>query len=109
MYYLVIRRAVALKLPNFVSSGDTREVRKLYDTIETHTSGLQGLRVNAESYGSFLVPILLSKPPEDIKLVVSRQIEGEHCKLDKLLEILKSKLVNVVHLRMLITQSQNQD
>ena len=78
-----------LKLPNVVSSGDTRKVRKLYDTIETHTRGLQGLGVNAESYGSFLVPILLSKLPEDIKLVVSRQIEGENWKLDKLLEILK--------------------
>ena len=33
--------------------------------------------------------ILLSKLPEDIKLVVSRQIEGENWKLDKLLEILK--------------------
>ena len=78
-----------LKLPNVVSSGDTRKVRKLYDTIETHTRGLQRLGVNAESYPSFLVPILLSKLPEDIKLVVSKQIEGENWKLDKLLEILK--------------------
>ena len=54
-----------------------------------HPRGLQGLGVNAESYRSFLVPILLSKLPEDIKLVVSRQVEGENWKLDKLLEILK--------------------
>ena len=33
--------------------------------------------MNAESYGSFLVPILLSKLPEEIKVVVSRQIEGK--------------------------------
>ena len=35
--------------------------------------------MNAESYGSILVPILLPKVPEDIKLVFSGQIEGENC------------------------------
>ena len=40
--------------------------------------------MNAESYGSILVPILLPRVPEDIKLAVSRQIEGENWKLDKL-------------------------
>ena len=44
------------------------------------------------SYRSFLVPILLSKLPEDIKLVVSRQIEGVNWKLDKLLEILRTEV-----------------
>ena len=81
-----------LKLPNVVSTGDARKVRKLYDTIETHTCRLQGFGVNAESYGSFLVPILLSRLPEDIKLVVSRQIERENWKLDKLLEVSKTEV-----------------
>ena len=81
-----------LKLPDVVSLGDTQKVRKLYDTIETHTRGSQGLGRNAESYGSFLVPILLFKLPEDIKLVVSRQIEGVNWKLDKLLENLRTEV-----------------
>ena len=45
--------------------------------------------MNAASYRSFLAPILLSKLPEDIKLVVSRQIEGGNWKLDMSVEILK--------------------
>ena len=32
-----------LKLPNVMSLGDTQKVRKLYDTIETRTRGLQAL------------------------------------------------------------------
>ena len=75
-----------------VSSADIKKVRILYDLIEVHCRGLNGLGVTAESYGSILVPVLLSKLPSDIKLIVSRKIEGDSWQLDKLLEVLKNEI-----------------
>ena len=49
-----------LQLTPVVSSADIKKVRILYDLIEVHCRGLNGLGVTAESFGSILVPVLLS-------------------------------------------------
>ena len=59
-------------------SGNTSDVRKLwqtYDEIEAHVRGLQTLEVPTESYGSFLVPVLMMKITEDIRLLVGREMK----------------------------------
>ena len=81
-----------LKLPQLNNSNDVRKLRVLYDSIEAHVLGLQALDVTSESYGKLMVPILLSKLPEDIRLIISRQKKEETWSLDNLLEALKKEI-----------------
>ena len=81
-----------LKLPQLNNSNDVRKLRVLYDSIEAHVRGLQALDVTSESYGKLVVPILLSKLPEGIRLIISRQKKEETWSLDNLLEALKEEI-----------------
>ena len=60
------------------------KLQKLYDAIDMH---VRGLGVQADSYGTLLVPILLSKLPDDVKLEISHGVEDGKWKLEELLEI----------------------
>ena len=54
-----------LKLPAVSSVNDVKGIRQLYDKTEINIRGLQALSVEAQQYGSFLVPVLLSKVPQE--------------------------------------------
>ena len=60
-----------LKLTSLFNCNDIRKLRQLYDTIEVHIRILQSLDVSSETYGMLLVPVLLSKIPEEIRLTES--------------------------------------
>ena len=64
-----------MKILPVYSCTDIRKVRKLYDAIEQNCRGLQALGVTSSSYGAVLVPVLLQKLPEDIKLELTRKLE----------------------------------
>ena len=90
-----------MKIPPVYSSTDIRKVRKLYDAIEQNCRGLQALGVTSSSYGAVLVPVLLQKLPEDIKLELTRKLEkpsadettsDDQRDLDHLLELLKGEV-----------------
>ena len=90
-----------MKIPPVYSSTDIRKVRKLYDAIEQNCRGLQALGVTSSSYGAMLVPVLLQKLPEDIKLELTRKLEkpstdettsDDQWDLDHLLELLKGEV-----------------
>ena len=81
-----------LKLPQLNNSNDVRKLRVLYDSIEAHLRGQQALDVTSDSYGKLMVPILLSKLPEDIRLIIARQKKEVIWSLDNLLEALKEEI-----------------
>ncbi|XP_065070921.1 uncharacterized protein LOC135695676 [Rhopilema esculentum] len=47
-------------------------MRELYDTIETHFRGLEALGVDQDSYATIIVPTLMEKIPEPIRLNMIR-------------------------------------
>ena len=51
---------------------DTVGLRKLYDTVEVHYRGLQALGVNASTYEGIVVPAVLGKLPEAVRLQITR-------------------------------------
>ena len=80
-----------MKITPLNSSADIKRVRRLYDNIEQNCRGLKALGVTSESYGALLVPVLLHKLPEDIRLEVSRKMgktseEENQWDLDKILK-----------------------
>lgn len=60
-----------LKLAPLGNTPDVRKLRGTYDKIEAHVGGLQALDVPTETYGSLLVPVLMAKIPEDIRLLTT--------------------------------------
>ena len=65
---------------------ETGKLRKLYDEIEVRIRGLQSIGIQTYSYGTWLVPVLLSKLPDDVKLEISRGVEDGKWNLDDLLK-----------------------
>lgn len=59
--------------------------RHLYDRVEGNIRGLKSLGVDSTTYGSLLSLVLLSKLPEEIRLLVSRDI-SEDWTMDSLLK-----------------------
>ena len=81
-----------LKLPMVSSVNDIKEIRQLYDKTEIHIRGLQALGVEAQQYGSLLVPALLSKVPKELRLIISWEFDTENWSLDELLKVFKTEV-----------------
>ena len=64
-----------LKLPVVSFVNNVKGIRQLYDKTEIHIRCLQALGVEAEQYGSLLVPVLLSKVPQELRLIISRKFD----------------------------------
>ena len=56
-----------------------------------HVRGLQALDVPTETYGSLLVPVLMTKIPEDIRLLVGREIKDGEWNISEILKLLRNK------------------
>ena len=83
-----------LKLLFLGNTLDVRKLRQTYDELEAHVRGLQALEVPTESYGSFLVPLLMTKIPEDIRLLVGPEMKDGDWNLTQILQLLRSEVEN---------------
>ena len=77
-----------LNLPAVNSHHDLKGLRHLYDSVEAHVRGLRALGVTADSYGSLLTSILMSKLPSEIRLIISRELTEEKWDVEKLMKII---------------------
>ena len=48
--------------------------------------------VEAKQYGSLLVPVLLSKVPQELRLIISREFDTGNWSLDELLKVFKTEV-----------------
>ena len=62
-----------LSLDTISSIFDLKNLRKVYDEVETQIRSLENLGLDPKSYGSLFVPVLMSKLPNELKLLISRQ------------------------------------
>ncbi len=74
-----------LNLPAVSDIHQVSKIRQLYDSIETHIRSLRNLGINSNSYGSLLVPLIVSKLPEEMRLIVARNLDKNKWNIDKLL------------------------
>ena len=81
-----------LKLAVVSSVNDVKGIRQLYDKTEIHIRGLQALGVEAQQYGSLLVPVLLSKVPQELRLIISREFDTKNWRLNELLKVFKTEV-----------------
>ena len=81
-----------LNIESISSSYNLRALRQLYDTIESQVRGLKSLGVSSDSYGSLLYSVLLSKLPQDLRLVISREVSDDDWELGGLMTLLEKEI-----------------
>ena len=69
-----------------------KALHHLYDVVEAQIRGLRALGVPAESYGSLLVPVILSKLPPELHLIVSREVTEDRWQLDELMQVIDAEI-----------------
>lgn len=78
---------------NSVRSGyQVKELRQLYDTIESHVRSLKSLGVPSSSYGTLLSSIVMNKLPQELKLLINREVKGDEMELERLLRVFEAEL-----------------
>lgn len=75
-----------------VINEDTRKLRELYDTLESHVRSLKSLGLPSGSYGSLLSSIIMSKLPQELRLIISREIKDQEWQLDTIMHVLENEL-----------------
>ena len=79
-----------LKLKPTSDSKDTKSLRNLYDSIEKCIRNLKSLGIT--SLGPMLIPCILQKLPEEIRLVVTKNITGDRWDFDEVLKLFNNEL-----------------
>ena len=81
-----------MNLPNVHSVRDVANLRRLVDDIDINVRSLKSLGLELKEYGALLNPLVMGKLPEEIRLVVTKEMNGKEWQLSTVLEILKSEL-----------------
>ena len=82
---------ILLGIEGVSSANNFVALRKLYDKVESNVRSLEALGVGSDSYGSLLSPVLVKKLPNELRLMVSREISG-HWELKSIMKILSEEL-----------------
>jgi hypothetical protein len=83
---------VLLNTDAVTSPHNLKGLRHLYDSVETQVRGLRALGVPSESYGSLLTSVLMNKLPQDLRLIVSREITDGELNLDALMRVTEREI-----------------
>ena len=81
-----------LKIQAVFNERDIGGLRRLYDLVEVHHRGLQALGVDAATYQGIVVPAILNKIPEAIRLQITRGKNHEEWRMDEMLAELLCEL-----------------
>ena len=65
-----------LKLENITDVEDVSGLRKLFDTIDVQVRSLKNLGYEPDRCGPLLIPIITSKIPDDLNLIISRRFNS---------------------------------
>ena len=83
---------ILLNIDAVASQYNIKGLRHLYDLVEAQVRGLRALGVPSESYGSLLSSILINKLPQELRLIVSREVKGEEWELDELMKVIEGEI-----------------
>jgi hypothetical protein len=80
-----------LKIP--ACAGDkASQLRFVYDRISVNVRGLEALGVKASQYGSLLIPVLMSKLPQDIRFQIARKTSKEVWDISEILDVIRNEV-----------------
>ena len=82
-----------LNIDGVASQQDVKGLRQLYDVVESNVRSLKSLGVKADSYGSLLSSVLMTKLPSELRLIVSRKFgDSDSWKFNELLRLIEEEV-----------------
>ena len=82
-----------LKIPTVSDLKNVSQLGLVHDNIETQIRSLENLNVNPETYRPLLIPILQSKVPSELNLIISRCFNNIDCwDITEVLKVFKEEL-----------------
>ena len=90
---LIINRHMKtlLNISSVKSGLNIQAIRQLHDLIESQVRSLKSLGVSSSSYGSLLSSVVMSKLPQDLRLIITQEVKDEW-DLDHILDVSRSEL-----------------
>ena len=73
------------------SQHNLKGLRHQYNLVEVHVRSLKSLGFSSDSYGSLLSSVLLSKLPQELRLIISRMTSEDDWALTALMEELEKE------------------
>ena len=64
----------------------------MYDKINVNVRGLEALGVKASQYGRLLIPVVMSKLQQDIRLQIARKTSKEVWEISKILYVIRNEV-----------------
>eukprot|EP00794_Sanderia_malayensis_P009367 gene9367-10354_t len=62
-----------MEMPKVTSLFELKKLRLLFDKTETAVRSLRSIGIPIESYGTVLSPVIMSKIPNELRLIISRK------------------------------------
>ncbi len=82
-----------IQLPPVFNEKNVGKLRELLENVETHYRGLDALKVDENSYSSIVVPIILDKIPETVRLNMIRGSKNQkEWNMKEMLQVLDQEL-----------------
>ena len=81
-----------LELESVTSSNNTKALRRLYDQIEFQVRSLKSLEVPLDSYGNLLSSLFMSRLPQELRLIVSREVGEAEWRIDEIMNIVEREI-----------------
>ena len=83
-----------VQLPQITHEEHTKKLRNLLSDVETHVRSLNSFGISTSSFGNFLVPLILNKLPQKLRVDIKRKFKSpsELWQLDDLLKAFKKEL-----------------
>ena len=81
-----------LSLDKVKNSYHVKELRSLYDKITINIRGLLSYDIDSKQFSPMLIPILMQKLPNDIKLELSKLLNKKEWNLDEIIKLLKYEI-----------------
>ena len=89
---------------------DLDRLRSFYDVAETHFRGLEAMRIDEETYSCIVVPAMLQKLPDEVRINLTRAANGEEeWMLSEFLDLLEKELMVRENLAPLFKQQKNEE
>ena len=75
-----------------VISRNVAQLRRLYDQVENNVRALSTVCIRAEYFGPFLIPIVLEKLPNVIRLQISRKLGKENWDMQAFIQCINEEI-----------------
>ena len=81
-----------LELESVSSANNIKALRRLYDQVEFQVRSLRSLEVPLDSYGNLLSSLFMNRLPQDLRLIISREVGNAEWHIDQLMAIVEREI-----------------